>query len=41
MEKFFLVFVFLDAIVVSLKTANYPDSTKDTWKIVLQTWQVK
>ena len=41
MEKFFLIFVFLDAIIVSLKIANYPNNTKDTWKIVLQSWQVK
>lgn len=40
MEKFFLFLVFADAIVTSLKRAEYSETNKEQWKLALQIWQV-
>ena len=40
MEKFFLFLVFIDAIVTSLKMAEYSPAIKNEWKLALQIWQV-
>lgn len=40
MERVFLSLVLVDAVVTSLKRADFPDNSKHMWKLVLQIWQV-
>ena len=40
MERVFLILVLVDAVVTSLKRADFPDDSKHMWKLVLQIWQV-